>query len=103
MRAGQLNQRVTLQQKTAGKDDWGQSTEAWTGVATIWANVRFLNGAEFIKNGVEQQQATASIRIRRRAVDASMRVLHQGVAYDITAVLPGPRNEYIDLAVSAVK
>lgn len=101
MRAGSLDQRVTLQQKTVTHDEWGQPVGTWADVATIWANVRFLNGKEFITAGREAQQVGASVRIRRRAVTSSMRLVHKGVVYAIAAVLPGPRNEYIDLAVSA--
>ncbi|RXZ42707.1 phage head closure protein [Crenobacter cavernae] len=101
MRAGSLDQRVTLQAKTAIRSDWGEEIESWVDLATVWANVRFLNGKEFITAGQEAPQVSASIRIRARPVSSAMRAIHKGVVYDIKAVLPGPKGEYIDLAVTA--
>lgn len=102
MRAGALDQRITLLRREAGADDWGQDAETWVEVVIVWADVRFQNGREFIAAGAQTAQVAASVRIRPRAVDPAMRVRHKGVTYNITAVLPGPRNDYIDLAISAV-
>lgn len=101
MNAGSLNQQITLQARGTGSDSWGQPMETWTDVATCWANVRFLNGREYLTAGKQVQEASASIRIRPRTISPSMRVLHRGTVYAIVAVLPGPRCEYIDLVVSS--
>lgn len=98
---GTLRNRITLQEFSSSEDDWGQPIEGWRDVAKVWANVRFLNGKEYISADRETQQSTASVRIRRRQVNQSMRVIFDGVTYDITAVLPGPNREYVDLAVKA--
>lgn len=102
MRAGDLTERVTIQQKTLVPDTWGGSTATWATFATVWANIRHMNGKEFITAGAEASQSTASIRIRKLAgVTTSMRVLVGTDIYNINAVLPGPNNVFIDLAVTA--
>lgn len=103
MRAGQLDKRVILQQLVHGRDRAGQPTNTWQDLPPIWANVRFMNGREYISADRQQQETVASIRIRRRPVTASMRVRHAGVTYEISAVLPDQRGEYLDLAVKAIK
>ncbi len=97
MRAGTLNERITLQRMAEGQDAWGQPLEGWVDVARLWANVRFLSGVEAIKSGAETATATASVRIRKRDVTTAHRLLIAGKPYDITAVLPAL--DHIDLTV----
>lgn len=103
MQAGQLRHRVTIQQKTAGVDEWGAPLpDAWVDFATVWANVRHLSGTETIKAGADTSVVKASIRIRaRNDITAGMRVVHGTSVYDIEAVLPGAR-DHVDLACQKV-
>lgn len=104
MRAGTLSRRVTLQAKTGGVDPIGQPLpESWQDVATVWANIRFTSGLEAIKADAETSIAKASIRIRYRQVDAGMRVIYHGKAYEIKAVLPDEAGRvYVDLVCEVV-
>lgn len=104
MQAGQLRDRVTVQAKTSGTDAWGAPLpEAWADYASLWSNIRFLSGTESIKAGADVSVVRASIRIRWRTdITAGMRVVHAGAVYDVEAVLPGARREYVDLAVKRV-
>ena len=88
--SGSLNSRVTIESPTMTQDAAGQAIPAWTTLATVWANIRHLNGAESIKADAESSAVKASIRIRRGpAVDASCRVVHHGgETYRVRAVLP---------------
>ena len=105
LRAGTLNERVTIQRKTQGTDSWGAPLpEAWADYASVWANIRFLSGAESIKAGADVSVVSASIRIRwRQDVTAGMRVVAGAAVYDIEAVLPGARREYVDLQAKRVQ
>lgn len=105
LRAGTLNRRVTIQHHVTGQNEIGQPVDSWenlakTGDGKVWANIRMLNGREFLSGNAEQAQATASIRIRyREDVTAAMRVLHKDQVYEIVAVLPDEQNrEHVDLA-----
>ena len=44
--AGQLDQRITLQQRSAGADVLGQPSGAWADVASVWAKARPLRSRE---------------------------------------------------------
>lgn len=105
LRAGTLRDRIHIQRRTGGKDDWGTPLpEAWEDFAKVWADVRHQSGSESIRAGADVSIERASIRIRRRAdVGAGMRVLHAGSIYDIEAVLPGVDRAHIDLVCKKVE
>jgi SPP1 family predicted phage head-tail adaptor len=90
MRAGQLRHLVKLQSLSSGQDDIGQPTMVWTDVASLWANIRYMTGAEAIRAGAAASISKVSIQIRKRAgVVPTMRFLGaDGVVYQIEAVLP---------------
>lgn len=103
MQAGKLNSRVTLVALQSGVDAIGQPVEVWTEVATVWAHIKHLNGAQAIKADADTSVVKASIRIRKRTVDASMRVTHGAKTYLIDAVLPGETSqEHVDLVCRLV-
>lgn len=103
MRAGELRHRIELQAHTQEKDAWGTPLPAaWTTFATIWADVRHLGGVEAIRAGADTSVVKASCRIRWRAdVTAADRVLHAGKVYDIEAVLPDARHQFVDLVLKS--
>lgn len=105
LRAGQLRDKVVIQQKTSGTDPWGAPLpEAWADYASLWSNIRHLSGTESIKAGADTSIVKASIRIRwREDITAGMRVLHGAAVYDVEAVLPGARREYVDLQAKRVQ
>lgn len=75
MDAGKLDQRITLQSATPGKDAVGGPTETWGDVATVWAQVRDLSGKAI--NAAQQvgSAVTRRVTIRwRGGVDAAQRV-----------------------------
>lgn len=90
MRAGDLRDRVSLQETGEGQDDIGQPATVWTEVAKVWANIRYLSGAEAIRSDSPTSITKVSIQIRKRAdVLPTMRIVDaQGVKYQIEAVLP---------------
>jgi SPP1 family predicted phage head-tail adaptor len=89
MRAGQLRQRVTIEQKTATQDANGEETITWATWATVYAAVEPLRGEEYL--AARTQQASVDTRIRLRYRDGvttdTMRAVHDSNVYDIEAVL----------------
>ena len=102
--AGQLRDRVMIQRKTGGLDDWGTPLpEDWQDYVNIWANVRHPSGSESIRSGADTSIVKASFRARfRRDIDAGMRIKHLGFDYDIEAVLPDDRRVMMDLICKRV-
>jgi SPP1 family predicted phage head-tail adaptor len=98
MYAGQLKNKVTIQAKTDTVDAIGQPINTWVDVATVWADIRYLSGLESIKSDADVSIAKVSVRVRYRAdIKPSMRVVCEGVIYQIKAVLPSGK-VYMDLA-----
>lgn len=99
-----MNRRCQLQSPSQSVDELGQPIPGWTDVATVWADIRMKSGLESIKAGASVSVVQASIRVRYRAgITAGMRVVHNLVAYQITAVQPdvGGR-EFVDLVAEVV-
>lgn len=104
MDIGSLNRRVTIQRPATGEYPDGQPMTGWTDVATVWANVRYLNGVETVKAGAVASVAKASIRIRRRTdLAANMQAVLGSTVFTIKAVLPDEESkERLDLACEVV-
>ena len=89
--AHRLRHRITVGRKTAGADAWGQPVETWETVAIVPAEVWPLSGREYIAAQAEQAGVTTKITIRYQAgIEPAMRVMHDGKAYNIRAVLSDP-------------
>lgn len=103
---GQLNQLVQLQTRSAGTDALGQSSAAWTTVATLWAQAMPLRGREFFAAAQVQQENSVKFTMRWRAdITATARIVWQGVPHDITGVtqLGGQRVWVEVMALAGVK
>lgn len=99
LRAGTLNRDVEIRRLDAGRDAVGQSLDAWVHHAHVRANVRHLNGVQTIKADTPTSVLQVSMRVRYRTdIDASMRAMYLGKAYQIKAAIPDEVNrEYVDL------
>ena len=82
---GQLDQRLTLQSRSAGVDVLGQASGAWVTVATVWGRARPLRSRELFAAGQIQNVTDIEFTIRYRSdVAATWRVLWRGTPHDIT-------------------
>jgi len=88
--AGQLNQRVQLQAQDTTRNGLGEVSGAWVNQGTpVWAKAEPLSGQERLAAGALQQTMDTRFLIRHRAgVTPSLRLLWQGVAYDIVSAVP---------------
>ena len=88
MKAGQLDQRVTVERLQGGFDELGQPLpDTWAPLFTCWAAVEPLVGREYIAAGALLSEVTARIRMRYRpGITAADRVIHDGKVYGITSV-----------------
>lgn len=84
MRAGSLNQRLTLQVPATGLDAHGQESTSWQTLATVWGSAQPLRGRDFV--AAQQVQATVAVKFSVRysaALLGARRVLWRGEAYDV--------------------
>ena len=107
MQAGNLDQRVTLQRRTRTPDGMGGFTEAWTDLATVWAQVLPLRGSEKWEAMRVSPDDRMKIRIRWRGdangqpyYTSADRLVWRGRTYNIESALPwGGRQAFIELGV----
>ena len=88
MKAGQLDQRVTVERFSSTEDELGQPIEAWAPLFTCWAAVEPLTGREYIAAQAAVSEVTARIRMRFRPwMTAQDRVIHNGTTYGIESLV----------------
>ena len=84
--------RITLQRRSEGSDAEGYSLDEWVDVVQVWASVKDLSGHEFYAAAENWARSVLSFTIRRREVDASMRVVYGGKPYEVIRVYQGQHN-----------
>lgn len=67
MEAGKLRHRITIKQKTVVRDEFGGEQITWTALYTVWSEVMPLSGAEVVRFGLEEAEATVRVRMRYRS------------------------------------
>jgi SPP1 family predicted phage head-tail adaptor len=88
VRAGELRQRIIIEQNTPTRDSFSAEVPHWSTVATLWAKIETVSGAETI----EQQQAAArlthNMTIRYTpGLAPAMRVSWNSRLFDIQAII----------------
>jgi SPP1 family predicted phage head-tail adaptor len=101
MRAGELRQRIKLESQTVTRNGFGEEVRVWATLATVWAKIETVSGAETIA----QQQATAllthKITIRTyAAIQPAMRVNWNSRYFDVQAVLDDNVHKQMQLLCS---
>ena len=88
MKAGDLDQRVTVERFTSTQDELGQPIETWAPLFTCWAAVEPLTGREYLAAQAAVSEVTARIRMRFRPwMTAQDRVIHNGAIYGIESLV----------------
>lgn len=86
MRAGDLDQRITIETPTPDTNELGEEVPVWTFLADVAARVMETPGREFL-SGDYQAEGKAVFCIRwRAAVDSSCRVTWRERVYRINDV-----------------
>lgn len=102
--AGKLRHLVQIQRPYAYQDpETGELIRCWRLVAKVYAEIVPQSAREFMAAAAEQSEVRGRITIRRRDdVDATMRIVHRGLAYQILGVLADPVSglEYLTLPVT---
>ena len=96
MKAGQLRHFVALQSRVDVVDEIGQPSTSWLTTASVWADIRYLSGLSALKAGADVSVGKCTIRMRYRAVNAGQRIVYGNEVFEIDAVLPDGKREYLD-------
>lgn len=87
LQSGALNRRITLQNRFASVDSYGQQSTIWSDQLSCWASITPLSGRELVAAQAMNAEVTHEIRIRYRpGITAAMRATYQGRIFNIQAV-----------------
>lgn len=87
MRAGMMDQRVTLKSRSVATDAYGQDAITWVTVSEVWAQRINQKSAEVFAAQQIANDDMTELHIRHRTdVTTSWRLEWAGVGYDITSV-----------------
>lgn len=82
MRAGDLDQRITIETPTSDTNELGEEVPTWIGHSHPWAKVMETPGREFLKGDYVAESKVVFL-IRWRVLDSKARVTWQDRIYDI--------------------
>ena len=86
MKAGDLRNRVIIQNKSVTRDGYGAEVISWVTHATVWAAIEPLRGREWLETRMVQADVDTRIRIRYLStVTPSMRVLWGTRVFEIVS------------------
>lgn len=100
MRAGRLDRRIVIQEKTADTSDpYGGVSYTWADVATVWAQLLEERTQEFLRGEIGTTRESArAFRIRwRPGVNVGQRVMYGGEPHDIESVAEIGRRRGLEL------
>jgi len=66
VKAGNLNRRIKLQAPTPTRNDHGETVEAWTTSATVWAKIIPKTAKEFFDSDKITSEVDGQFEIRHR-------------------------------------
>ena len=99
--SGRLTRRVTLQRATVTQNSFNEDVEAWTTLATVWAERRDVSAAEAYRAQEVGAQITTRFKIRYSSDVADLnprdRLIFDGLTYQITGVRESLRNRWIEV------
>lgn len=99
MDAGQFDKRITLQQPQTADDGYATEANGHLDIATVWAKLIPISGAERIAAGQEAAFRKLRFKIRRDSLwselNEAWQIQFEGKPYDIDAVQSEGRGFYL--------
>ena len=87
MRAGLLRQRLAVQSVTRSQNNYGEPTDSWSTLTTIWGSVEPLQGRELFTARQVNPELTHKITVRySTAITPDKRIAFGSRAFDINQV-----------------
>ncbi len=104
-RAGAMDRRITIETPTVSRDSFNASIQAWSTLATVWAEVLPLRDIEVYQSDQFDAQRWCKFRIRYRTditITEKCRIQHDdGQTYNITGISELGRRERYELLAYA--
>lgn len=96
--AGELTERITIEQSTATQNEVGETTLTWATFATVWAKVQSLAGREAERYAEVVGFSGHKVTIRKLAgITSAMRVIYRNRTLEIGAINEFDRIWYLEI------
>lgn len=99
---GRFDRQVTIEKNTPTRDETGAEVDSWSTFARPWAEKLYKAGKEFFTG--QQLQAEEQVMYRMRYIDGvkrEMRIIDNGMMYDILNVPERGRQRYLEITAKA--
>jgi SPP1 family predicted phage head-tail adaptor len=98
MRAGKLDQVITVQRATSTLDDYGVPTMSWVDLATVRAQIIRQTTEEFIRGNGASDDTIVIFRSRwTEDITTADRIMCDGGSYNIKELKPIGRRKGLDI------
>ena len=103
MKPGKMRYRITIEQSCGNQDEYGNITDEWIDVCTVWADIVPLSGREYLAAEQNMSETQFKIYIRYRdGVTAKMRAREGNHVYELLSVLGDRRSGMLTLMAKEV-
>ncbi len=107
IRTGTLRKRVQIQRRATTQDTFGQQSDTWITLATVWADIESISGREVMAAQAVNVDISHTITVRYQSIFAqpktvvAYRVLYNGRIFNIHSMSNAEeRNAIVVLTVS---
>lgn len=99
--AGDLTDRITIEQPTESRNSVGEAILTWSTFATVWADVQTMSGREAERHGMTAGINSYRVTIRYLpGLQSSMRIIHNSRTLEIGQVNEKERKWHQELLCS---
>ncbi len=103
MKPGRMRYRIVLEENAGSQDEYGNVTDEWIDVCTVWADIVPVSGREYLAAEQNMSETQFKIYIRYRdGVNAKMRVREGTHVYELLSVLGNHRSGMLTLMAREV-
>lgn len=88
MDIGKLRHRITFQQLSNSKNEYGEPVEDWLDIKTVWAEIKPVSGKQFFAAKQINAEISHNVYIRyRNGLSPSMRIKFKERTFEILYIM----------------
>lgn len=100
---GELDRRITLRNPSISTNDFGEKVRAYADVSSLWAKVDFVKGNEGDNSDRLESVKRVDFLVRyNTAIDEMSQITWDGDTFEVQAVLPVGRKQFMHLITRLV-
>lgn len=88
MDIGKLKHRITFQELSNSKNEYGEPIEEWLDIKTVWAEIKPVSGSQFFAAKQINTEISHNVYIRyRKGLSPSMRIKFKERIFEILYIM----------------